>query len=163
MSQSSDIPSIKYLIIPSVGDVMVKFIIVMGILIGFMVLLVYTSLSNMKFVPNIHMFYDMLFDNFETSGNEMLAFIESVVQNIPEVRKHNTSVDTRVNENFENINEISAIYTNSNVESISQPSYFINIISKLYDRIGYAVNEEFSKIMAKSYVTGNTIRTTRRL
>ena len=155
MSLNTDTSAIKYLILPSTGDVALKFVIVMGIMIGFMVALVYTSLTGMKFVPNIHMFYDMLFDNFETSGNEMMEFIETVVRNTPAIA---------VNESFGNMTEIPL--SSPHTASRSNPlltSYTMDTISDLYDRAGDAVSSQFNKMMTKSYVRGNTIRTTRSL
>lgn len=147
-------PPILYMIIPSMKNTFAKFIIVMIALVGFFVLLIYASLSDVKYIPNIHMFYDMLFDNFETSSAELISFIESVVENTRPLEEHFGNMSEPENLT---VRKKSTLYENS----YSSSQYVSNIISDIFTKTMDFTRFQFSKLITKSYVDGNVIRTTR--
>jgi hypothetical protein len=147
------------MIIPTTNGVFIKFITVIIPLIAFMILLIYSSISGLHYVPNINMFYDMLFDNFETSGKDMLNFVEMVVRTTPTSSSEYTAS-----------NPVSSTSTEQfgNMTTVHEPSPITYYINKSKDYITNSISSslatlkhEFSRMITKSYVSGNTIRTTR--
>lgn len=148
------------MIIPTIDDVFIKFITVIIPIITFMVLLVYSSISGLKYVPNLKMFYDMLFDNFETSGENMLNFIEMVVKTTPV-----TSTDYVPSTTTSSSNPTEQF---GNMKTVIEPYPIMYYINKSKEYVSSSISEiistlkyKFSRIITQSYVSGNTIRTTR--
>jgi uncharacterized protein YbjQ (UPF0145 family) len=76
-------PRIEYVIVPKLHtSFWARAVTIMFLFAFFVIALLYASLWDVKYAPNYRMFWDMVFDNYETSVRDLATFVHTVVRDV---------------------------------------------------------------------------------
>jgi hypothetical protein len=151
----------RYIVLPQVNIFYsFKCIFIITAFILVMSGIIYACIFDAKYTPNIMMFYDMIFDNYETSEKELTQFIRDIIGTIPAKNPLNSVPST-----ISSTRDIAGFGTMQDYSTTITTNTINDKLLKVKDNIATACNviimgikSVFNKMAVRAYISGNTIR-----